>query len=97
MDEDGCGSVGVSNIYQILLFKMWLSKFINGIASMWDCVLWCIVSLLVWIGIWKKMKMYRVPPYPIKWYCQGFGYICISFMMIYIPIPKKGLNLSCRK
>ena len=51
----------------------------------------------MWIGIREKLMMYRVPPYPIKGYSQGFGYICISFMMIKIIIPKKGLSLSHRK
>ena len=87
MYEYGCVSAGVWNIYHIIYLTLWLSRFINGIYSMWDYVLWCLVFLLMWIGIWKKLMMYRVTPYPIKWYCQGFGYRCISFMIIYIIIP----------
>ena len=76
-DKDGCGSVGVWNIYHNIWFTMWFCQFINCIAFRWYYVLWCIVSILMWIGILEKLKMYRVPPYPIKWYCQGFVYICI--------------------
>ena len=97
MDEYGCGSIGLWNIYYIIYLTLWLSRFINGIASMWDYMLWCIVSLLMWTGIWKKLRMYRVNPLQIKWYCQGFGYRCISFMIIYIIIPKIGLSLSHRR
>ena len=97
MEEDRWCSVGVWNIYHIIYFTMWLSHFINAIDFRWYYVLWCIFSLLVWIGIWKKMMMFRVPTYPINWYCRDFGYIHIPFMMIYILIPKKGLSLSLRK
>ena len=53
MDEYGCGSVGFWNIYHIIYFTMWLSRFINGISFRWDYVLLCILSLLIWIVIWK--------------------------------------------
>ena len=54
MDEYGCGSIGVRNIYHIIYSKMWFYQFINGVAFRWYSVLWCIISLLMCIGIWKK-------------------------------------------
>ena len=69
MDDDGCGYGGVWNIYHMIYFTMWFCQFINGIAFRWYSVLWCIIYLLMWIDIWRKLIMHRVLPYPIKWYC----------------------------
>ena len=52
---------------------MWLFQFINVVTFRWDYVMWMIVSLLVWNEIWTKLRIYRVPPDPVKWNCQVFG------------------------
>ena len=46
--------------------------FITRINFIWDFVLWIIVALLFWIDLWTKLRIYRVPPGPFKWSCQGF-------------------------
>ena len=46
---------------QTFQFRMWFFQFITGIYFKWDYVMWHIVALLVWIGIWKKLSTYRVP------------------------------------
>ena len=50
-------------------------NFINGITVRWDYVPWRIFILLVWIGIWTKLRIYRVTLNTVKWSYQGFGYM----------------------
>ena len=38
-----------------------------------------------------------MPQDPDKWYCRGFGYICLAFMMLLILMPNKYLSISHRK
>ena len=47
---------------QTFHLKMCLIKFINGITFKWDYVLWRIIDLLVWMSLWAKLGIYRVPP-----------------------------------
>ena len=81
MDEDGCGSSGVWNIHSDISLTMWLFQFITGINFKWDYVIGRSVDLLVWIGIWKKLIIYRVPPDPVRWSCRVFGFIWQAFML----------------
>ena len=60
---------------------MWFFYFINGITFKWDHLIWHSIALLVWIGLWTKLRIYRVPPDPVRWYCRGFGFIWRAFMM----------------
>ena len=76
--------------------EIWFFQFINGINLMWDYVLWNILDVLVWIGLWKFLRIYRVSPYPLKWYCWGFVYMWQEFTMIYMILPNKYLSLSLR-
>ena len=76
---------------------MWLFLSIIAINLKWDYVLWLIVSLLVWIGIWTKLMIYRVPTEPVKQYFQGFGYLWIFFIVVWMILSKKDLNISCRE
>ena len=46
---------------------MWFFQFITGITFTWDYVIGRSVALLVWIGIWEKLIIYRVPPDPVIW------------------------------
>ena len=57
---------------QIFHLKVWFSKFINEITFKCDYVLWLIIAMLEWIDIWTKLKIYKVPPDPVIWYCRGF-------------------------
>ena len=52
--------------FHLIIWSFW---FITGITSKWDYVLWCIIVLLVWIDIWTKLRIYKVPPDPVKWSC----------------------------
>ena len=54
---------------QTFHLTMWFFQFINGLTFKWDYVIWRSISLLVWIGIWTRLKIYRVPPDPVRWSC----------------------------
>ena len=60
---------------QTFHLSMRLFQFITGIAFKWYCVLWRIIDLPVWIGLWKKFRIYIVPPDSVRWHCQGFGFL----------------------
>ena len=45
---------------------MWFFQFINRIIFKWDHVIWISIALLVWIVIWTKLRIYRVPPDPAR-------------------------------
>ena len=49
------------------LFMMWFFRFITGIIFKWDYVLSRIIDMLVWVGIWTKLRIYRVPPDSVRW------------------------------
>ena len=61
MDEDGCGSSGEWNIYPNVPLKYVVFKFITEIKFRWDYVMWQIFTILTWIGIWTKLRIYMVP------------------------------------
>ena len=44
---------------------MWLFWCINRIAFKWDYVLCRVIGMMVWIGLWTKLRIYRVPPDPV--------------------------------
>ena len=52
---------------------MWFFHFITRINFRWDYVLWSIIDLLMWIGIWTKLIIHRVPSDPVRWSFRGFG------------------------
>ena len=56
-----------------------------------------VVALLMWIGIWTKLRIYRVPTDLVKWSFRGFGYMWRSFIMMWMLIPKKEISISHRK
>ena len=45
----------------------------------------------------KKLRIYRVPPDPVKWYCRGFGFLWQSFMLNWMLWTKNDFNVSHRK
>ena len=67
--------VEYGTFYQTFHLPMWFFRFINGITFKWYYVLWLITALLVCICIWNKLRIYRVPPYPVRCSCQGFGFL----------------------
>ena len=46
--------------------EMWFFQFVNGITFKWDYEIGRIVALLVWIGLWTKLIIYRVPTDPVR-------------------------------
>ena len=84
MDKNGCGSSGVWNIRSDVSLDDVFFQFITWIAFNQDYVMWRIIYLLAWIGLWNKLRIYRVPPNLVRWSCQGFGYIWRAFMLIWI-------------
>ena len=89
--------VKYGKIAQTFQLTIWFFQFITGVTFKWDYFLWRIIYLLVWIGVWIKLKIFRVPPYPVIWYFQGFGSLCRAFMMSWIISSKNDLKVSHRK
>ena len=79
---------------QTFHLTMWFFQFITDIIFKWYYVLWCIISLLVWIGLWKKLRIYRVPSDPFIWSCRGFGSIWLAAIMIWLILSNNGLRVS---
>ena len=50
---------------QTFHLKMLFFQFITAITFKWDYVIGHSVALLVWIGLWNKLRIYRVPPDPV--------------------------------
>ena len=76
---------------------MWFFQFITGIKFRWDYVIVRSVALMVWIGLWTKLRIYRVPPDPIRWSCRGFGFLWQSFMLNWMLWTKNDLQIFHRK
>ena len=68
---------------------MWFFQFITGITFKWGYVIVRSVALLVWIGLWNKLRIYRVPPDPGRWSCRGFGFLWQAFMLNWMLWTKK--------
>ena len=82
---------------QTFQLKMWFFRFITGITFRWDYVIGCSVALLVWIGHWTKLIIYRVPPEPVRCSCRVFGFIWKAFMLNWMLWTKNDLNIFHRK
>ena len=66
---------------QTFQLAMWFFQFITGINFMWDYAIGRSVALLVQIGLWTKLRIYRVSPYPFRCSCRGFGFMWRAFML----------------
>ena len=75
---------------------VWFFQFINRISVMWAYLMWCIIDLLFWIVLWTKLRIYKVPPDPFRWYCRGFVYLWRKFVMICIIWYKNDPKVSHR-
>ena len=97
MDEDGFGSSGVWNICSyISLYDVVLSVYYWDYLQVGLCNRRS-VALLVWIGIWTKLRVYRVLPDSARWSCRGFGFLWQAFMMNWMPWTKNDLKIFHRK
>ena len=76
---------------------MWFFQFITGITFKWDYEIGRSVALLVWIGIWTKLRIYRVPPDPVRWSCRGFGFLWRAFMLNLMIWTNNDLKMFHRK
>ena len=76
---------------------MWFFHFITGITFKLDYVIWRSIALLVWIGLWSKLRIYRVPPDPVRWSCQGFGFLWREFMLTWMIWPNNDFRASHMK
>ena len=53
--------------------------------------------LMVWIGIWTQLRIYRVPPDPVRWSCRSLVFICHSLMLNCMLWTKNDFKVSQRK
>ena len=82
---------------QTFHLTMWFFQFITGITFKWDYVIGRSVALLIWIDFWTKLRIYRVPPDPVRWSCRGFGFLWRAFMLNWILCTKNDLKIFHRK
>ena len=82
---------------QTIHLTMWFFQFITGITFNWDYLIGQIVALLIWIGLWTKLRIYRVPPDPIRCSCRGFGFIWRAFMLNWMLWTRNELQIFHRK
>ena len=82
---------------QTFHLTMWFFLFITGIKFKWDFVIGRSVALLVCIGLWTKLRIYRAPPDPVRWYCRGFGFLWQGFMLNWMLWTKNDLKIFHRK
>ena len=45
---------------------MWFFQFITGITFKLDYLIGHSVALLAWIGLWNKLRIYKIPPDPVR-------------------------------
>ena len=82
---------------QTIHLTMWFFQFITGITFKWDYVIGRSVAMLIWIGLWTKLRIYRFPPDPIRWSCRGFGFLWRAFMLTWMLWTKNDLQIFHRK
>ena len=82
---------------QTFHLTMWFFQFITGIIFKWDYVIRRSVDLLVWIGHWNSLRIYRVPPDPVIWSCRCFEFLWQAFMLNWMLWTKNDLKVSHRK
>ena len=82
---------------QTFHLMVWLFQFITGINFKWDYLIGCSVALLVYISLWNKLIIYRVPPDSVIWSCKGFGFLWIACMLNWMLWTKNDFKVSHRK
>ena len=84
MDKDGYGSSGVWNIRSYIPLDYVVLSFYycdHLQVGLCDVAYYCSVGV---VGIWTKIRIYKVPLDPVIWSCQDFGCLCQPFMLIWI-------------
>ena len=89
--------VEYGTLAQTFHFTICFFQFITGIYFNLDYVIGWSVALLIWIGLWTKLRIYRVSPDPIRWSCRGFGFLWRAFMLNLMLWTKNDLNIFHRK
>ena len=56
-----------------------------------------IITLMVWIGLWTKLRVYILLTDPFRWSCQGVVSLCRAFMMSWMLMSRNDLKVSHRK
>ena len=79
-----------------LHLRMKLFHFIDWINFNWGHLIRRSFALLVWIGLLTKLIIYRVPPYPVRWSCRGFGFLWQAFMWNWMPWTNNYFKVSHR-
>ena len=82
---------------QTFHLMIWFFQFINGINFKWDYVTGRSFTLLVWIGIWKKLRIYRVTLDPVRWSCIGFGFLWRALILSWMLWTNNDFKVSHRK
>ena len=82
---------------QTFHLTIWFFQFVTRIIFKWDDVMWRTIDLMVCIGIWIKLNIYRVPPDPVIWSCQVFGFLWQSFILNWMLLNNNDLKVSHRK
>ena len=52
---------------------------------------------MIWIGLWTKLRIYKVPTDPVRWYCRGFGFLWRAFTLNWMLWTKNDLKIFYRK
>ena len=82
---------------QTFNLKMSFFHFITGITFKWDYVIGHSVALLVWISLWIKLRVYKVPPDPVRCYCGRFVFLWRALILNWMLWNNNDLNISNRK
>ena len=69
----GCGSGRIYNCFPGVPFYNVVVRFITWITFKWEYFICRIATLMVWIVICTKLRVYKLPLEPVKFSCQGFG------------------------
>ena len=89
--------VAYGTFAQTFHLTMWFFQFISVITIKWDYVMGRNVALLVWIGLWTNLRIYRVPPDPVIWSCRGSGFLWRVFIFNWMLWTKYDFNPYHRK
>ena len=82
---------------QTFHLTMWFFQFITRITFKWDYAIGRSVAILVWIGLWTKLRIYRVLPEPVRWSWRGIGFLWRAFMLNWMLWTKNELKIFYRK
>ena len=82
---------------QTFHLTMWFFNFITRITFKRDYIIGRSVAILLGIGLWTKLRTYRVPPDPVRWPCRCFGFLWRAFMLNGMLYTNNGFKVSHMK